>query len=102
MNFNKSPTTRPYSHVNRQLVPTVLAHVMHLEFILFYLEVANGTDSDLILSVYDTNYLVLIPEQVVKTKSMLTYRSEFGTPMEGLCWVASGPGLVGWFVGAYI
>lgn len=86
----------------RQLVPSVLTVAATANFNLHYLEVANNTGGDISMTVYDQAGLVLLPTQVVKNGTLLIYRSDFGTPMNGLSWIATAPGLVGWFCGAYV
>lgn len=92
----------PSFDYGRQLVPTVLTTVEPKPFTLFYLEVCNPTGGDVNLSVSDIAGLALFPTQTLRSGAApTTYRSDYGTPMNGLAWIASAPGLVGWFCGAY-
>ena len=86
--------------IPRQTIPTQLSTVTNISFILFYLEVANNTGGAVNVTVYDAAGLPLTPTQSVQNGNLLTYRSDYGTPMAGLSWQASAPGLVGWFCGA--
>ncbi len=86
--------------IMRQAIATDLAILGTKPFVLYYLEAANNSGGDISLTVYDQAGLVLIPTSVVADKGVLTYRSDFGTPMNGISWIASAPGLVGWFCGA--
>lgn len=91
----------PAFDMPRQLLPTVLTVVEASAFHLFYFEACNNTGGDVTVTVFDKAGLVLVPAQVVTNGGLLTYRSDFGTPMNGLAWIASAPGIVGWFCGAY-
>lgn len=83
----------------RQLIPTVLTVVETAERLLYYLEAVNNTGGDVALTVYDQAGLIVIPTQTVSNGKIITYRSDLGTPVTGLSWIASAPGLVGWYAG---
>ncbi len=80
-------------------MPTDLTTAYPGRLRLGYLEIANGSGSPVDVTVYDMDGLVVIPKQSVQT--LLTYRSDYGTPLNGLAWVASAPGCIGWFCEVY-
>ena len=94
--------TSANSDIERRAIPTSLELVTSENFLLFYLEAANNSGGDVVVTVYDQTGMVLVPASQVANGNILTYRSDFGTPMDGLSWIASGPGLVGWFCGALL
>jgi hypothetical protein len=93
---------QPSFDTDRLSVPTVLTTIEPSKFNLFYLEIANNTGGDVTAGVFDAAGMAVIPTQTIKNGAILDYRSDFGTPVQGLAWMAGEPGLVGWFCGAYV
>lgn len=91
----------PLWALRRRLIPSSLTVITLSELFIFYLEATNNTGGSLSLTVFDSDGLIVIPGQIITNGGILTYKSEYGTPMKGLKWQASGVGLVGWFSGVW-
>lgn len=83
---------------SRKAIPTSWETMSAAPLRLFYVEAVNPTAGDITLSVQDADGLPAIVDTILAGK-LLTYESKFGTPMNGLRWMASAPGLVGWYCG---
>lgn len=92
----------PTGDLPRQSIPTGLTVVTTDNLLLFYVEVVNDTNGDITVRIQDQKGLPILPPQVVRSGSVMTYNSTFGTPADGISWSASAPGLVGWFSAANV
>lgn len=82
----------------RQIVPTTLTVVQKGSFGLLALEVMNSTNSAITFAAYDNDGLCVVPSQIVQAAGVITYLSAVAAPVEGgMSWIASAPGLVGWY-----
>ena len=84
---------------SRQSVPAVSTVIQKGTFRLLYLEVVNDSRDSVTFAAYDANGACIIPSQSIMTGGILTYRCDPGAPVSGgMSWVASAPGLVGWYM----
>jgi hypothetical protein len=82
----------------RQKIPTTLTQIMGRSFFLYWLEVNNDTAGVIRFGAYDGAGLAIIPMQDVQPGGVMTYKAESGAPVAaGMSWIASAPGLVGWY-----
>ncbi len=85
--------------VARQTIPTASFQVAAVPFWLRYMEIVNPTAEPITFSACDGAGLCVLPPQEVAAHGVLTYRADFGAPVNGLWWQASAPGLCGWVIG---
>jgi hypothetical protein len=82
----------------RQIVPTELTQIQVGNFLLVCLEVVNDTAGMIKFGAYDKAGLAIVPTQEIGAGAVMTYLADWGAPVAGgMFWIASAPGLVGWY-----